>query len=72
MGIDHPLKSASLAPAATWRSWRGEVRGLTNGTLSRPSVVTWWNGPVAGTRCERGDVLERPLCTARNRRERVT
>src|SRR3712207_9584916 len=29
MGIDQPLKSASLAPAATCRSWRGEVSGLT-------------------------------------------
>ena len=36
MGIDQPLKSASLAPAATCRSWRGEVRGLTEGTLSGP------------------------------------
>ena len=28
MGIDQPLKSASLAPAATCRSWRGEVSRL--------------------------------------------
>src|ERR671913_1158823 len=36
MGIDQPLKSASLAPAATCRSWRGEVNGLTQVTLVRP------------------------------------
>src|SRR3712207_4453694 len=34
MGIDQPPKSASLAPAATCRSCRGEVRGVTDGTLS--------------------------------------
>src|SRR3954463_12254010 len=37
IGIDQPLKSASLAPAATCRSWRGDVNGLTGGTLARPS-----------------------------------
>src|SRR3954452_685577 len=36
IGIDQPLKSASLAPAATCRLCRGEVSGLTGGTLSGP------------------------------------
>src|SRR4051794_8808712 len=36
IGIDQPLKSASLAPAATCRSWRGEVSGLTRSTVSGP------------------------------------
>src|SRR3954452_2931411 len=36
IGIDQPLKSASLAPAATCRSWRGEVRGLTGGHANDP------------------------------------
>src|SRR3954454_17136109 len=34
IGIDQQLKSASLAPAATCRSWRGDVNGLTGGTVS--------------------------------------
>src|SRR3712207_8681701 len=36
IGMDQPLKSASLAPAATCRSWRGEVSGLTVVTLAGP------------------------------------
>src|SRR3954452_240974 len=41
IGIDQPLKSASLAPAATCRSWRGEVRGLTAAHASRiPRIET--------------------------------
>src|SRR3954447_998861 len=39
IGIDQPLKSASLAPAATCRSWRGEVRGLTERDASRVTTL---------------------------------
>src|SRR5215217_6325149 len=34
IGIDQPLKSASLAPSPTWRSCNGEVRRLTRCTLA--------------------------------------
>src|SRR4051794_17543578 len=34
IGIDQPLKSASLAPAATCRSCNGEVSGVTERTLA--------------------------------------
>src|SRR4051794_31743287 len=34
IGIDQPLKSASLAPAATCRSCNGEVSWVTEGTLA--------------------------------------
>src|SRR3954464_2643729 len=39
IGIDQPLKSASFAPAATCRSCRGEVRGLTAGHASRVTTL---------------------------------
>src|SRR4051794_4885082 len=45
IGIDQPLKSASLAPAATCRSWRGEVRGLTEAHASGALTI----GPVPPT-----------------------
>src|SRR3954463_8988521 len=46
IGIDQPLKSASLAPAATWRSWRGEVRGLTESHANAAPL----QGPAASVR----------------------
>src|SRR4051812_24241675 len=39
IGMDQPLKSASLAPRATCRSERGEVRGLTAGHASRAHTI---------------------------------
>src|SRR3954468_19274969 len=39
IGMDQPLKSASLAPRATCRSCRGEVRGLTAGHASRAHTI---------------------------------
>src|SRR5215217_6409297 len=39
IGIDQPLKSANLAPAASCRSWRGEVRGVTEGHASRAHTI---------------------------------
>src|SRR3954463_10021331 len=50
IGIDQPLKSASLAPAATCRSWRGEVR-VTARTVSACNGAG--GGPPAGSRRER-------------------
>src|SRR3954447_25199958 len=51
IGIDQPLKSASLAPRATWRSCRGEV--LTAGHASRipridavPPTITTTDRPL--------------------------
>src|SRR3712207_3418334 len=41
MGIDHPLKSASLAPSATCRSCNGEVRRLTRSTLAAGGDARW-------------------------------
>src|SRR3954454_13820630 len=50
IGIDQPLKSASLAPAATCRSWRGEVNGLTGRTVVAPLRGPPPAGPVADLR----------------------
>src|SRR3954464_969802 len=52
IGMDQPLKSASLAPAATCRSWRGEVR-VTESHASRapkldavPPTITTTDRPL--------------------------
>ena len=60
MGISQPPKSASLAPAATCRSWRGEVSGLTEATV----VAAPFRGPAPSLRGageQRGPLLDRTV-----------
>src|SRR3712207_4485469 len=69
IGIDQPPKSASLAPAATCRSCRGEVRGVTDGTLAlgagtgRPPCR--WEDPFLPTARTLAPLPGRPLPASR-------
>src|SRR5687767_1598716 len=47
MGISHPAKSTSFAPACTWKSWNGVCLSITRaGYARRPDLSLGRHGSV--------------------------